>query len=106
MTEGLAIEIARLKMRELGIGDNYLLRFRHFILAPGAKLEVKGDGHLFLLLTPDTTGLKVKSKTGAYDLTGTFIELQYVHSGTVQLENGSGKLPVQAKLLQVIPHNP
>lgn len=103
MTEGLAVEIARLKMRELAIGDNYLLRFRHFVLAPSAKQKVKGEGHLFLLLTPESSDLKVTSKTGAYNLSGTFTELQYVHSGTVELENGSVANAIHVKLLQVIP---
>lgn len=103
MTEGLAIEIACAKMQELGIGKNYLLRYRHFQLQGAAVMTLKADNDLFILLTPETD-TRVYSRTGIFDLKDLAVsEMQYVHSGNIRIENLNIKLPVQVKFLQVIP---
>ncbi|MBI1836442.1 MAG: hypothetical protein HYR91_04165 [Flavobacteriia bacterium] len=103
MTDGLAIEIAKKKMLELEVGENYLLRFRHLVLIPDESRIVKAPNDILILLLPDEN-IRVVSKTGAFDLTDKGIsEMQYVYSGTITIQNLNQKLPVHVKLLQVIP---
>jgi len=103
MTEGLAIEIAAQKMCELGIGKDYLLRYRHFLVEPSGTRVIKGDNHLYILLTPETDA-RVNSKNGIYDARDIAInEMQYLHSGEITLFNQNPKVLVSIKFLQVIP---
>ncbi len=103
MTEGLAIEIACAKMQELGVGKNYLLRYRHFQLQGSASMSLKANNDLFILLTPDVD-TRVFSRTGIFDLKDPAIsEMQYIHSGNITVENLNIKFAIQVKFLQVIP---
>jgi hypothetical protein len=102
MTEGLAIEIACGKMHELGIGKNYILRYRHFQVMPLKQIELDDRNDLFILLTPDAE-TRVFSPSGIYDLKDTGVsEMQYVFSGRITVESLNAKLPVQVRFLQVI----
>ncbi len=103
MTEGVAIELARTKMRELGIGKKYLLRYRHFQLQPSKKMVLKMGNDLLILLIPDVD-TRVFSRNGIFDLKDLAVsEMQYLHTGLVSLENLNIKTAIQIKLLQVIP---
>ncbi|MBL4862834.1 MAG: hypothetical protein JKY09_07455 [Crocinitomicaceae bacterium] len=103
MTEGLAIEIAKQKMMELGVGENYLIRFRHIQLAPLSKLELKGHNELLILIHPDPY-LKVYSKAGIYNQKDDGInEMQYMHRGLTVIFNQGTEYYLQVKVLQVIP---
>jgi len=103
MTEGLALEIARYKMQEKGIGSAYILRFRHLILQPLEKRVFRDRNDLFLIIEPDQN-LRVSSRTGILDFVNSGVsELQYVHSGIVTIENKDKKI-ILAKILQVIPN--
>jgi len=103
MTEGLAIEIACAKMRELGIGKDYLLRYRHFLLLPSKQMELADFNDLFILITPDVD-TRVFSPSGIFDLRDPGVsEMQYLFRGKIAIENLNPKLPIQVKFLQVIP---
>jgi hypothetical protein len=103
MTEGLAIELAKRKMEELGNGENYLVRLRHFQIAPVSKVELKADNELFILIAPDEQ-VKVFSKAGVYNILDNKInEMQYLHRGNICIINQSTKTFIQVKFLQVIP---
>lgn len=103
MTEGLAIEIACAKMQELGIGKDYLLRYRHFQLQGSETMNLKSDNDLFILLTPEAD-TRVYSRMGIFDLKDFAVsEMQYIHSGNITIENLNIKFPIQVKFLQVIP---
>ncbi len=102
MNEGTAIIIAEHKMRELGVGDNYLIRFRHFRLDPKEVLEIRGENHLYILTYP-FYNIRVSSKTGIYDLADNGInEMQHIHRGIIRVENPTGSR-IDAKFIQVIP---
>ncbi|NOQ75641.1 MAG: hypothetical protein GQ574_26775 [Crocinitomix sp.] len=102
MNEGTAITIAEHKMKELGVGDNYILRYRHFRLDPNEVREIKGENHLYILTYP-FNDIKISSKAGVYDLKDDGInELQYVHRGVIRIENKSG-VRLDAKFIQAIP---
>lgn len=103
MTEGLAIELAKRKMEELSVGENYLLRFRHFQIAPVSKLELKASNELFILIDPDSM-IKVFSKAGVYNVQDNKInEMQYIHRGNITVINQGKKEFMQVMFLQVIP---
>lgn len=103
MTEGLAIEIAKQKMLEFGIYENYLLRYRHFKVRTSEEITIKADNDLMLLITPDEN-IRVMSKSGIYNIQDNNLnEMQYVHSGTLKVKNQSSTLTIQVKFLQVIP---
>jgi len=103
MTEGLAIEIAKQKMMEIGVGENYLIRFRHFQIQPLSKVELKGHNEFLILIQPDRY-IKVYSKAGIYnELDNGINEMQYVHRGVTVLFNQQTRGTLQVKVLQVIP---
>lgn len=102
MNEGTAIIIAEHKMKELGVGDNYILRFRHFRLDPNEVREIRGENHLYILTYP-FYNIRVYSNAGVYDLEDTGAnELQHIHKGRIRLENPTGSR-IDAKFIQVIP---
>lgn len=102
MTEGTAIEIARCKMHELGVGNNYIIRYRHLRLDPNEKRTLKAENHIYFLLhSPDF--LKVESKAGIYNMLDVAVnEQQHVHTGIIKIENQSAVIE-DAKFIQVIP---
>ena len=102
MNEGTAIEIAKFKMKELGVGRKYLLRYRHFHLDLKEKREIKGENHLFILVS-NGRGFKVESKAGIFNLMDNGVnEQQHVHRGLIQIENTSRRR-IEIKFIQVIP---
>lgn len=103
MTEGTAIEFARLTMKELGVGDCYTLRYRQIQLPPFRKVELKATNEVIILIKPSYF-LKAYSKTGILNLRDRLInEHQYIHRGKTVLINENGKRHIQVKILQVIP---
>jgi len=103
MTEGLAIEIACAKMRELGVGKDYLIRYRHFQLQALKSMDRKHPGELMILLTPDPF-TQVTSTMGVFDQTDRRLkEMQYVFSDRFTITNLNTKQAIQVKFLQVIP---
>lgn len=102
MNEGTAINIAEHKMKELGVGENYILRYRHFRLDPLEEREIKGENHIYILTYP-FFNIKVSSKAGVYDLEDDGInELQHVHRGIIRIKNKSN-VRLDVKFIQVIP---
>lgn len=102
MTEGTAIEFAEQKMRELGFGSNYLIRYRHYRLDQNEKRIIKGENHHFFLIG-DPEVIKVKSRMGIFDLNDPGInELQHHHSGRIQIENLETET-VSVRFIQAIP---
>lgn len=103
MTEGLAIEVAKQKMLELGAHENYLIRFRHFQLAPMSEIKLNGYNELLILIRPQSHVI-VQSKAGIYNEQDTGInEMQYVHRGLVKISNQQKADYLHVKVLQVIP---
>ena len=106
MTDAMAIEIARTRMRELGYDDNYTLRYRFLMLGEGETRIIQAGSSLLILIEPGSYQL-IKSKSGEFNTTyPTSDEMQYVHSGNVTLTNlyEGGKMGFT--ILQVIPLTP
>src|SRR5690349_6558218 len=102
MTTALAVEYIPRRMRELGFGDDYFLRFRHFVLKSGEQVEIEAYNQLFILLDdPDT--LKITSEFGNFDLSDDLNnEHAYEHQGLITILNYSPEMN-HARFIQVIP---
>ena len=104
MTTEFALEYIPRRMQELGVADNYLLKFRHFVLQPSDTFEIDAYNQHFLLVDAEPD-LSVHSEFGVYNLSDTGInEQQYEHQGKVSIVNSS-KIVKNIKFIQVIPKN-
>ena len=104
MTTALAQDYLRGRMQELGFGDQYYLRLRHFVLRPREKITIHADVHLYLLIHPPFM-VRIQSQYGIYDLTVDNVnELQYEHQGIIEVENYASHLQ-HVQFIQVIIQN-
>ncbi|MBD3637201.1 MAG: hypothetical protein HUJ25_07620 [Crocinitomicaceae bacterium] len=102
MREGTAIEIAKFKMKELGVGKRYILRYRHFVLDSLEKKQIKAENNLYILIA-ENAEIKIESKTGVFDLKDEGInEQQHIHRGLINLENFDKQIQA-IRFIQVIP---
>ena len=106
MTDAMAIEIARTRMRELGYDDNYTLRYRFVLLGEGESRIIHAGNNLVILIEPGNYQL-IKSKSGEFNVTfPQSDEMQFVHSGDVTLTNLHEDGAMGFTFLQVIPLTP
>jgi hypothetical protein len=104
MTAELATDYIARRMKELGYGNNYYLRFRHLVLRAKEKRKIEAPNQLFLLINPHDD-IAVKSDFGIYDATVENInECQYEHQGSIQVRNYAA-ITAHARFIQAIPHN-
>lgn len=103
MTINLAIEYIPRRMQELGYGDKYILRFRHFVLTDNQLINVRAFGGEFYLLVEESSAIKIESESGVYDLAEQKSnELMYEHHGEISIFNKNRSVTF-AKMIQVIP---
>lgn len=101
MTPELVNEYVHRRMKELGHGDNYHTRFRHFVLAPKEIRKVDASLQLFVLPAAKEN-IRIESDIGIFDLSEAATnELQYEHQGMITLTNQS-PLVLHLQMLQVI----
>lgn len=101
MTEGVAIEILRYQMCELGV-DDYIIRYRHLRMKANETRIIKGENSLFVFIDPQAN-IKVESKAGIYDMREAFInEQQHLHRGIITVTNQS-VVQNDARFIQAIP---
>lgn len=104
MTTNFALEYIPRRMQELGVNNNYLLKFRHLVIQPNDIVVVDAYNEYFLLVQAGND-LKVNSEFGVYDLFDTGInEQQYEHQGKITITNTS-KIFKHIKFIQVIPRH-
>ena len=100
----LAIEYIPRRMEELGYGNNYNIRFRHYVLQPKERKKIHADNQLFILVEANDA-VSVKSDFGMYDLTALNVnELQYEHQGNIRIRNYAG-VTQHVRFIQIIPKN-
>jgi hypothetical protein len=101
MTPELANDYIRRRMKEMGRGDNYHIRFRHFVLSPMEVREVDGPLQFFLLAVP-RDNIRIQSAMGVFDFAETAAnELHYEHQGDMRLTNYSN-VTQHLQMIQVI----
>lgn len=102
MTIELAIQYIPKRMEELGYGNQYTMRFRHFVLQPKERIKIHADNQLFILIEPNDA-VAVKSDFGLYDLSSVVVnELQYEHQGNIRIRNYVG-VTQHIRFIQIIP---
>lgn len=104
MTVEFALDYIPRRMKELGYGDNYITRWRHFQLDKGEVLQLEDNNEYYLLIDPHLK-LQVKSKTGFFDMMDINInEFQYEHKGKITVKNNAEEI-ITALFIQVIPNH-
>lgn len=102
MTSDLALEYIARRMKEMGYGKDYLLRFRHILLKVSEVREIIAYNQVFLLIDPMAT-IRIESDVGLFDLNEDHAnEMQYEHRGRIKITNLS-LTSTNARFLQAIP---
>ena len=97
-----ALEHIPRMMRELGVNNNYFLKFHHWVIPPNDVMVIDGYDEYFFLIQAGND-LRVKSEFGDYDLLDNGIrEQRYEHQGKITITNPSDGYK-HIKFIQVIP---
>src|SRR4051812_14001452 len=104
MTIALAIEYIPRRMKDLGVGSEYYLRFRHFVLQANEKIEL--DAHnQFYILVDEISDVSISSDFGFYDLSDPNVNEQiYEHQGSITIINNAQN-NTHIRFIQIIPKN-
>jgi hypothetical protein len=104
MTTDLALEYIPRRMKEMGYGDNYSLRFAHFVLTPNQVISIEGSCQFFILVE-EPANMDIESDTGIFNLSlSTTNEMQYEHQGFITIKN-LATTANNVRFIQVIPKN-
>jgi|SRR5581483_6963361 len=104
MTTDLALEYIPRRMRELGYGDQYLLRFAHLVLQPNEVRSIDGSDQFFILVE-EPVNIRVESDMGIFDMNASNTnEMIYEHQGQITVTN-QFEIPNSVRFIQVIPKN-
>jgi hypothetical protein len=90
MTTDLALAYISRRMEELGYGNNYFIKCRHFSLQPEEERVIDAYNELFIFIDGDNEGIN---------------EQQYEHQGKLTITN-KAKILKQVKFIQAIPKHP
>lgn len=102
MTINLALEYIPRRMEELGFGNEYYLRFRHFVLQPSEQLDVPAHNQFFILVD-EASNVSVNSEFGIFDLSlNNANEMLYEHQGQIIIKNYASCIN-HLRFIQVIP---
>lgn len=103
MTVNLALEYIPRRMRELGYGDNYLIRFQVLNVIDGEQMILNAQAGEFYLLVEDKEEISIESETGYYELGKDTCNIQhYEHTGEIIITNNSSEIK-SVRMIQVIP---
>lgn len=104
MITELVLEYIPRRMRELGYGDKYSLRFVHLVLQAQEVRQIEASCELFIL-AEEPQNVNIDSGMGIFDLSYTATnELQYEHQGIITITNQSDNIN-RVRFIQVIPLN-
>ena len=102
MTISLALEYIPRRMEELGFGNDYYIRFRHYVLQPKEQLDVSAFNQ-FYILVEEAVDVSVKSEFGIFDLSlKNANEMLYEHQGQITIQNYAAGI-THIRFIQVIP---
>jgi hypothetical protein len=102
MNTAFALDYIPRRMNELGYGNGYITRYRHFQMDASSVLNIDAENEHYFLIEP-SDNLLVKSKAGTYNINDESInEMQYEHRGKIKISNLS-KNKQFVIFIQVIP---
>ena len=112
MTSRFAMKYIRMRMRETGLGAEYFLKWRHFVLAPDELREIDAGEDFFLIVNEfpnvalDLPPVRVESEFGIWDYDEAATnELIHEHRGKITLKNSDPTQVAHFQMIQVIPKN-
>jgi hypothetical protein len=92
------------RMRELGFGDSYLTRYRHFLVEDQKVIEINADNQYWFFIEPEN--MHIESERGVFDLADISINIQqHEHSGKIIIANLAAKTDLWVLFIQVIPQH-
>lgn len=104
MKEEMAVQYLDQRMKEAGLGHNYALRLRHFVLKAEEKITIRAWSELFLMLG-ENCDARVSSDFGVFDLSASNLsEQQHEHNGLILIENPCNRT-VHVRMMQAIPYH-
>ncbi len=102
MTIALALEYIPRRMKELGHGNNYYIRFRHMVLQANEERNIDACNQ-FYILVEEAVDASVVSDFGLFDLTlENTNEQTYEHQGAITITNYLSSIN-HIRFIQVIP---
>jgi hypothetical protein len=102
MTIALALEYIPRRMKEMGFGTEYYIRFRHYVLQPAEQREIDAYNQLFILVE-EAEDVRISSDFGLFDLSEEKTnEQNYEHQGAIMIINEAKHL-THVRFIQVIP---
>lgn len=103
MNSALVYEYIKRRMIELGHGDKYSILFRHVVVGAGAKVYIEAYNELWILIEP-VEMVEIISASGFFDLSVNLSnELQYEHTGGIEIKSYAGDRPIHVRFVQAIP---
>jgi hypothetical protein len=100
-----ALEYIPRRMRELGYGDNYVMRYHHFRIENSEAIDFDATDDLLLLINPEVS-IRLESVNGIFDTGDEAVrQLQHEHTGKVKIINRL-KFFTHVLLIQVTPLHP
>ena len=102
MNTALALEYIPRRMKELGYGSNYYIKFKHLVLQASEVIELDAYNQLFILIE-EINDASVQSDFGLFDIAEDKINEQtYEHQGTIIVTNYATHIN-HVRFIQVIP---
>jgi hypothetical protein len=102
MNIALALEYIPHRMKELGYGSDYYIRFRHFVLQGCEELIIEAYNQLFILID-EKCDASIHSAFGVYDIAESKTNEQlYEHQGEIVITNTSNTIN-HVRFIQIIP---
>ena len=105
MNLAFALDYIPRRMEEMGFGDNYITRYRHFLVENKTDMIINAHNQYWYFIEPD--GLTIESERGIYNMDDTAINMQqHEHSGKIKISNQVSGRDMWMLFIQVIPqHN-
>jgi hypothetical protein len=104
MNLAFALDHIPRRMHEMGFGDNYLTRYRHFIVKDKKTVIISAHNQYWYFIEPE--GLKIESERGVFDMDDTTINMQqHEHSGKIKIVNATANRDMWILFIQVIPQH-
>lgn len=87
MHPSIVMEYIKTRIRELGLGEEYVIRFKHIPVPPTGNLTLRTAKDFFVIIDMPED-LRIESERGVYDLSDQNLsEIEYEHRGTIQITN-------------------
>lgn len=104
MTLAFALEYIPRRMQALGIGIDYYILLRHFVIKGNQTIEIDAQNQFFIQID-EATDVRVLSDFGVYDLNDTNIaENDYEHQGKISIKNYASSVK-HIRFIQIVPFN-